>query len=228
MVISEPYITPRTLEARSVAWEAELAAAGIGRGPDAIPNEKTALLVIDMQQFFLREDSHAFLPAGRCILPNVLRLIRSWQAAGAPVILSRHAVADGEDPGMMARWWQDTVREGTDDASLDDEVAEAAAGLPVLRKTRYSAFHGTGLEQSLLELGVERVVVAGVMTHLCVESTAREAFLRDFEVVLATDATASATEELHLGSLRALGHGFALLSRTNELLKQLNNGGTDA
>ncbi len=95
----------------------------------------------------------------------------------------------------------------------------------MLRKTRYSAFHGTGLEESLRELGVERVVIAGVMTHLCVESTAREAFIRDFEVVLATDASASASEELHLGSLRALGHGFAFLARTGELLDQLNSGG---
>jgi len=223
-----PYITPQTLEARAAAWDADLAAAGIGRRPEPAPAGRTALLVIDMQRFFLREDSHAFLPAGRCVLPNVVRLIKAWQAAGAPLILTRHAVADGEDPGAMARWWQDTVREGTADAELDPAVAEAAVGVPLLRKTRYSVFHGTGLEESLRELGVERVVITGVMTHLCVESTARDAFIRDFEVVLATDATASVSEELHLGSLRALGHGFAFLARTGELLEQLNTGGPDA
>lgn len=224
---SEPYITPQTLETHADAWSAELFAEGIGRRPEPVPPGKTALLVIDMQRFFLREDSHAFLPAGRCVLPNVVRLIKAWRADGAPVILTRHAVADGEDPGAMARWWRDTVREGTKAAELDPAVAEAAAGAPVLRKTRYSAFHGTGLEESLRELGVERVVVSGVMTHLCVESTAREAFIRDFEVVLVTDATASASEALHLGSLRALGHGFAFLTRCGELLEQRETGGTD-
>ncbi len=225
MAHPEPYITPQTLEARADAWHTELAREGIGRDPDAARPGKSALLVIDMQRFFLREDSHAFLPAGRCILPNVLRLISAWRSAGAPVILTRHAVAEGEDPGAMARWWHDSVREGTEDALLDPEIANAAAGAPVLRKTRYSAFHGTGLEESLRELGVERVVIAGVMTHLCVESTAREAFIRDFEVLLATDASASASEELHLGSLRSLGHGFAFLARTDQLLDQLNSGG---
>lgn len=221
------YITPQTLEARARAWEAELAAVGIGRRPGPLPAGTSALLVIDMQRFFLEERSHAFLPAGRCVLPNVVSLIHAWNAAGAPVLLTRHAVADGEDPGAMSRWWRDTVREGTDGALLDPVVAEAAAGAPVLRKTRYSAFMGTGLVKRLRELGVERVVVAGVMTHLCVESSAREAFIRDFEVVLATDATASASEALHLGSLRALGHGFACLARTEDLLDQLKTGGMD-
>jgi nicotinamidase-related amidase len=219
------YITPQTLEARAAAWEAELALAHIGRRPGPLPTAGSALLVIDMQRFFLRESSHAFVPAGRCVLPNVVRLINAWTAADAPVFLTRHAVAAGEDPGAMARWWQDTVREGTDDALLDPAVARAAGAAPVLRKTRYSAFHGTGLEESLRRLGVERLVITGVMTHLCVESSAREAFVLDFDVVLATDATASASEALHLGSLRALGHGFACLARTDELLGQLDTGG---
>jgi isochorismate hydrolase len=227
MVHSEPYITPQTLEARADAWHTELARAGIGRNPYRAAPGRTALLVIDMQRYFLREGSHAFLPAGRCVRSNVLRLIDAWRSAGAPVILTRHAVAQGEDPGAMARWWQDTVREGTEDALLDAKIAASAAGAPVLRKTRYSAFHGTGLQESLRELGVERVVISGVMTHLCVESTAREAFIRDFEVLLATDASASASEELHLGSLRALGHGFAFLARTEKLIDLLKTGRTD-
>jgi len=221
----DPDITPQALESMADAWDARLAAEGIGRRLDGpLVAGETALLVIDMQQFFLREDSHAFLPAGRAILPNVTRLITGWRAAGAPVFLTRHAVAAGEDPGVMAGWWRDTVREGTDDARLHREVAAVGAGLPVLRKTRYSVFRGTGLEERLRDLGVRRVALAGVMTHLCVETSAREAFVRDFEVVLATDATATASESLHLGSLRALGHGFAFLARTGELLGRLPGG----
>jgi len=222
------YITPETLEARAAAWEAELAEAGIGRGaPPRAPARTTALLVLDMQRFFLEERSHAFLPAGRCARPNVVALIRAWRDADAPVVLTRHALAEGEDPGAMARWWRDTVREDTPDAELDPVVAQAATALPVLRKTRYSAFHGTDLEKRLQRLGVRRLVIAGVMTHLCVESTAREAFIRDYEVVLATDATASASEALHLGALRGLGHGFAWLARTRDLVEGLVIGGAD-
>jgi nicotinamidase-related amidase len=222
-------ITAQNLSSRADAWQAELAGDGIGRclpqGP--LDPGETALLVIDMQRFFLREDSHAFLPAGVAILDNVTRLIAGWRAAGGPVILTRHAVAEGEDPGVMAHWWQDTVREGSDDAKLDPDVATAADGLPVLRKTRYSVFRGTGLEEQLRSLGIRQVALAGVMTHLCVETSARDAFVRDFEVVLAIDATATASEKLHIGSLRALGHGFARLARTAELLHRLSSGGAD-
>ncbi len=223
------YITPQSIETRAAAWEAELTAEGIGRRPGPLPPwRKTALLVIDMQNFFLREGSHACLPAGQTILPNVVQLINGWQSAGGLVLLTRHAVAEGEDPGVMARWWPDTVREGSDDAQLHPTVAEASAGLPVLRKTRYNAFHHTALEQRLREQGVERVVVAGVMTHLCVDTTAREAFVRDFEVVIPLDATASTSEALHLGSIRALGHGFACLAPTGVLLDHLKDGEPNA
>ena len=78
----------------------------------------------------------------------------------------------------------------------------------VLQKKQYDAFHQTDLESILRGRGVEQVVVTGVMTHLCCETTARAAFVRGFEVFFCVDGTATYTEELHHAALLTLTHGF--------------------
>ena len=81
----------------------------------------------------------------------------------------------------------------------------------VVEKTTYSAFRGTRLEEYLAERGVEEVIVSGVMTNLCCETTAREAFVRGFRVFFSTDATATATAEMHEATLMNMAYGFAYL-----------------
>jgi len=167
-----------------------------------------ALVVLDLQAFFCDPASHAHLPAARHVLPRVATLARAFRDAGSPVIFTRHALAEGEDPGRMGDWWGDVVREGQPRAALWP-AAGALPGDPVLRKTTYDAFAGTGLAARLADAGITSVVLAGVMTHLCVETTARAAFLRGLFVQVAADGTASADEALHVGALRSLAHGFA-------------------
>ena len=64
--------------------------------------ERAALLVLDMQDYFLREGSHAFIPSAPAILPNIEKLIESFYEANRPVIFTRHL---NTDAGMMSRWW---------------------------------------------------------------------------------------------------------------------------
>jgi isochorismate hydrolase len=117
----------------------------------------------------------------------------------------------------MGRWWADVIREGTSDSNIVS-LLEPLDSEHVLRKTRYSAFRGTTLEELLKDRGVKSLVITGVMTHLCCESTARDAFIRDFEVFFVVDATATNYEELHLSSLRTLSDGFAIPVTTDEVL----------
>jgi isochorismate hydrolase len=77
------------------------------------------------------------------------------------------------------------------------------------------------MESALRAWGSTCVVVAGVMTHLCCESTARDAFMRGFDVVVAADGTATLNEALHVASLRGLSHGFAVPARVSELMEGL-------
>ncbi|XP_030962881.1 nicotinamidase 3-like isoform X1 [Quercus lobata] len=78
-----------------------------------------------------------------------------------------------------------------------------------MRKNTYSAFRNTRLEEQLREMGVEEVIVTGVMTNLCCETTAREAFIRGFRVFSSTDALATSDLELHEATLKNLAYGFA-------------------
>ena len=183
-----------------------------------VRTEHSALLVIDMQRYFLDEDSHAFLDDSEEVVGNVRALADHFREHGLPVIFTRHALRDDEDPGIMGTWWGDTLREGDPLSQIVDELAPLA-GDEVVRKTKYSAFIGTGLEQKLRTMGVERLFVTGVMTHLCCESTAREAFMRDFEVFFVVDGTSSGDDDLHLSSLRCLTDGFVIPVTTEEVLR---------
>ena len=168
---------------------------------------RAALLVLDLQDYFLRPDSHAYIPAAPAILPNIQNLVTSFSGHGRPVIFTQHLNTQA-DAGMMSRWWRDVIR-------ADSPLSAIAPGLDSpggirIRKTQYDAFYGTSLEELLRGRGVEQVVVSGVMTHLCCESTARSAFMCGFEVLFCVDGTATYTEALHRSALLTLAHGFAL------------------
>jgi bifunctional isochorismate lyase/aryl carrier protein len=177
----------------------------------------SALLVIDMQQFFLDEESHAWIPRGREVLGNIAKIVDRFREMDRPVIYTRHAYLDDEPLGVMERWWNDNIREGDPLSEISPDI-KPAMGDVVLRKTRYNAFIGTGLENILRSGGIQRLLITGVMTHLCCESTARDAFMRDFDVYFVVDGTASSDDDLHLSSLRTLTDGFAIPVTTEEVL----------
>ncbi len=176
-----------------------------------------ALLVIDMQRYFTDPSSHASFPEADAIVVNIQLILAAFRQRGLPVIFTRHALARGEEPGRMSDWWGENITVENPLSAIDERLRPLASE-EVVRKTRYSAFVGTELESILGGLGATRLVIVGVMTHLCCESTARDAFMRDHEVFFIVDATATSDEELHLGSLRALADGFALLATTREVL----------
>ena len=89
----------------------------------------------------------------------------------------------------------------------------------MVRKTTYDAFLNTELEDILGSAGVDQVLVTGVLTHMCCETTARSAFCRGFEVYVAADATASSREELHLGSLVSMADSVAVIVGSEEVLE---------
>jgi len=177
----------------------------------ALEPSRSALLVIDMQEYFR--------PLASGIVGNVQALLRAFRGASRPIVFTAHGHRDPEkDGGMLARWWGEVILEGTFDHRLMGEL-EPREGERILPKRRYSAFFGTDLEPYLRGLGVEDVVLCGVMTNLCCETTARDAFMRDFRVFFVHDATATSAKELHLASLINLAYGFAILVSTEEVLR---------
>ncbi|XP_019164197.1 PREDICTED: nicotinamidase 2-like [Ipomoea nil] len=168
------------------------------------PDPKSAvLLVIDMQNYFYS--------MAKPILPAIKATIDLCRGQSMRVIFTRHRHKSPDDYGMLYEWWDgDLIMDGTVEAELIPQLGRTDSDL-VVEKTTYSAFAGTNLEQSLSEMGAKEVIVTGVMTNLCCETTAREAFVRGFRVFFSTDATATSSAELHDATLKNMAYGFAYL-----------------
>jgi isochorismate hydrolase len=92
----------------------------------------------------------------------------------------------------------------------------------IIDKSRYDAFFGTDLDERLRHLDVNDIVICGVLTNCCCETTAREAFVRDYRVFFVADATATINVELHLASLKNLAYGFAYIVNTEDICQSLS------
>ena len=180
--------------------------------------DRPALLVLDMQEYFLSPESHAFVPSAPAILPGILTLIEAFNRADRPVIFTRH-LNTLEDAGMMAHWWRDLLTREHPHAGLTAELAARAD--TVINKSQYDAFFQTDLDARLRSAGVTDTVVTGVMAHLCCETTARSAFMHGYRVWFAADGTASYNPDFHLAVLRNLSHGFASPVLVSDLLEAL-------
>lgn len=91
----------------------------------------------------------------------------------------------------------------------------------IVYKHRYSAFYNTDLETILRCLKIEDLVVSGIMTNMCCESTARDAYYRDYRIFFLADGTGSINEEMHLASLLNLAFGFAFVTTAQDIVQQL-------
>ncbi len=141
--------------------------------------ENSALLVLDMQDYFLSDLSHAFIPSSLAIISLLNSLISEYSARKLPVILTKN-INTIENSRMMAVWWKDLITKESQFLEISKDVRKED-GI-ILTKSQYDAFYETNLEHILNEKQVKQIVITGVMTHLCCETTARSAFVRGFEV----------------------------------------------
>jgi nicotinamidase-related amidase len=184
------------------------------------------LLVIDMQNEFLKEFGAVFFHYAVEIVPNVKRILDGARKARIPVVFTAHTHEDPKsDGGLTAEWWPEIKRgksliKGTRGVEVVKPLAPRK-GERVISKHRYSAFYSTNLEMVLRNLGVTDLIIAGVLTNVCCESTARDAFFRDFRVFFVADATATTEPDLHLASLKNLAYAFANIVTTEGILKQI-------
>ncbi len=217
----EPYVTDETIASMALAWLEKI--RPYNEHPMKLNSASSVLLVVDMQRFFLDADSPTFTCGGLAILPTVKRLIKAFRRADRPVIFTRHVHhPDDLDSGIMGWWWEGKCLEGSPESEIHPELAP----LPnekVVFKHRYSAFYNTDLETVLRCLKVEDLVIAGVMTNMCCESTARDAYYRDYRVFIPADGTGTISEEMHLASLLNLAYGFALVTTSDEIVSRMED-----
>lgn len=206
MIEKEKYLTPENFKSKSYEFLTFAKSFYGKRNFDFIPRS-SALLVLDMQDYFLSESSHAFIPSAAAIIPLINTLVREFAACTLPVIFTKN-INTADNAGMMSKWWKDLI---TDDNPLSEISKNIDTGKSkIITKSQYDAFFKTELGIILKEKDVQQLVITGVMTHLCCETTARTAFVRGYEVFFPVNGTASYNEKFHLSSLTNLSHGFAL------------------
>jgi len=217
----EYYVSPESIHTKGRQWLDRIAPFNTHK-MELNPG-RAALLVIDMQNFFLDPTSPSFTCGGLAIIPNIKKLIHAFRSQGLPVIYTRHVHhPDLLDAGIMGWWWQGMCREGYPESEVHPELAPLAGEKQVL-KHRYSSFYNTDLETILRVMKVEDLVITGIMTNMCCESTARDAYFRDYRVFFLADGTGSITEEMHLASLLNLAFGFALVTTADDIITQVNH-----
>ena len=193
-----------------------------------VDKSHTALLVIDMQNGICHEDG-SFRRLGldmtmcKDIIPQVKRLIDSAHSAEVPVIFTRYVYrSDYKDGGILVKeLMPDLATEmslaaGSWDADIVDELTPSQQDI-VVDKNRCSAFYGCGLESILTTLRVETLVICGVTTNMCVETTARDASTRDYRVFVVDDAVGELDQDRHDNALKTLAYGFGWVVSTADV-----------
>ena len=197
----------------------------------------TALINVDMQCCFV-EGSPLAAPGGPALVSRINRLISTCRATGSLVAHTRVWMAgDGSNLGVMAElvppFIIDLYTEGAPTAELHPALDVAPSDL-IVNKPRYGAFHGTDLAEQLRSRGIDSVIISGIATNICCETTAREAAQRDFRVVFLSDGTATkemngvAPADLQRATLASLGMVFAQIATIGEVEDKLRAPSFDA
>jgi ureidoacrylate peracid hydrolase len=205
--------------------------------PELIPTQDAALLLIDVQNGFLHPNGMAARMAGGTLpdasastIEPLARTIAAARAAGVPIIYTQHAWrADLSDAGftgeVIARSFAQTPQAleevrtltvGSWEAEILDELAPEP-GDHIVPKNRYDAFLGTPLEQLLTRLGIRTLVVGGLVTSCCVESTVRDAAMRDYRVLLVGDAIGDVDTAVHVDALARMARMFGHLVASEDV-----------
>ena len=197
---------------------------------DRFEPNKTASLVIDMQNFFVDG-----CPPAASIVPNINRLANGMRARGVPVIWIQMNMANDADspskfPVYHDYFFNDERRaahkggltEGSPGHAIVSEL-DVQAGETIVQKTRFSALiqGASNLDEVLKDLGVENIVVTGTLTNICCESTARDGMMIGYRAVMVSDANASRTDEDHVAGLMSIYQCFGDVRTTDEVLDEL-------
>jgi nicotinamidase-related amidase len=200
--------------------------------PFSLDPGRQALVVVDMQNDFVRVGAPQEVTAARAIVPTIARLVEGFRTGGRPVIFTRFTC--GPERTLMWTWspecgpelrscWPGVVRsygdwpEPLEGHSVIPEL-EPRPDEPLVDKYGYGGFHNTTLEDVLRSRGATQPIVTGTVTQICVEETVREGFHRGFEMVVVRDGVASFDDLLAEATLRNLAMKFGRVETADTVL----------
>lgn len=203
---------------------------GSSSGPSPIGDETwtlnpetTAAVVVDVQRLFTDMAAAPIEPPLSVVLPAIGKFVADGRRAGVSIVLVRTIIpADAHSRSTVQ--WPEFMRAGmtpgapgTDfDPCLNIQTADVE-----IVKRRYSAFFGTPLDEILRKRGIETVIVLGLTTNVCVQSTARDAWQHDYHTITLEDCCAEVGEGSHTMSLAWTSRNFGLVATSSEVYKRL-------
>ena len=220
------YVVPESIRARVIRLQGKPFAL------DTIDAARTALVVIDMQNYYVAEGYPNESPVARSIVPNINRMAAALRAAGGRVVWvqtdSREALAKWGNhhkykltPERAARRLQ--MLSEKDEGFRLYKTLEPKPDDLYVRKIKFSALVGesSNLDAVLRGQGIEILLIAGTKTNVCCESTARDASMMEYRVALLSDANATSTDEEHAAALNGFQISFGDVMTVDEAVRRL-------
>lgn len=193
---------------------------------------KSALIIVDMQNDFVRVGAPLEVPAARDTIRNNQALIQAFRKRSLPVIFTKFL----SRPHYYLLWdwspqcapptkccWKGHERTYSDIggrrqcADIIDELKPLEHDI-IIEKYGYGAFHDTALEKIIRSSGLNSVVITGTVTQICVEETAREAFHYGFRTTVVEDAVSSFAADLHAATLKNFAMKFGWVAKSDAIL----------
>lgn len=215
----------------------------MGTLEDKVQGNRAALIVVDMQNDFcaaggMMDTEGLDLTAVQKMGAELPAFIQAARDAGVLVIFVRNIYSTANNAYLSDSWLEQASRKRQGSYTRRDVCAADSwegdyygdcrpqPGDPVITKHRYSAFHNTDLDTVLRANGIRSIILTGVATNVCVETTAREGFVRDYYVVFTKDGTATYSAEDQEATLRNIDRFFgevASMSEIVEIWRKLSN-----
>ena len=148
---------------------------------------RTALIVVDMQNDFVKEGGTLVVPDAEGTIPAIQSLLALARGSGMKLVFTQDTHGQDDPEWTM---WPEHVREDSWGWRIVDELAPQEGEL-VIRKVRYDAFYGTHLDHILRLWGVDTLIICGTVANICVHYTAASAALRWYDVIIPKDATSA-------------------------------------
>lgn len=192
----------------------------------------TALVVVDMQNFYIADGAPSYCADARAIVPDVNRLADAVRRFGSPVIWLRNVTSSTAFKGWSVHYGRmkpDRVETRRRELAKDGEGFRFWRELDVrdddikIDKIRYSALipGASNLEKVLGQHGVDTIIICGVATNVCVESTARDAMMMNYRTLMVEDACAASNRALHEATLNSFYLYFGDVQTTDEVIARL-------
>jgi nicotinamidase-related amidase len=202
---------------------------------DVLDPQRTALLVIDMQNYFVKEGHQGEVPLAREIVPAINRMAAELRGRGGHVVWIRNTTHDTRESWSTYHDWLQTperMQRRYNSMELGQDGYEYWHALDIrpedgkVDKKRYSAFiqGSSDVERHLRERNIDTVLIAGTATNVCCESSARDAMMLNFKVVMLSDGLATYTDDEHNAALSAFYGQFGDVQSVGEAIASLDRG----